>query len=124
MDGNTQLYRQVNPNFVQENRVTSQAFCPNENDNGLLSVYDGDQITPEDSWKHYRSEFGLESAGVVAVTINECNSLNIEAILDGFPYPEHVSLDMQAFTGSQLKKEARRLKVMANRRGWLFRPPQ
>ena len=122
MNSVTQLYRQVHPKFVQNNRVTSQAFRPNENDEGLLSVYDGDQITPKSSWEHYTSELELRSAGVVAVTVGECESLGIDAILDGVPYPEHASLNLSIFTTGELKNIAKLLRKQANDRGWLFRP--
>ena len=122
MNSDTQLYRQVHPKFVQHDRVTSQAFRPNENDCGLLSVYDADQITPKSSWEHYTSELNLRSAGVVAVTVDECDTLSIEVIQDGIPYPAHVSLNMRAFTLSQLKNIAKLFRRIANDRGWLFRP--
>ena len=47
MTGTTLLLRQIHPSFVQDGRVTSQAFRPTPKDESLLSVYDGDQITPE-----------------------------------------------------------------------------
>jgi hypothetical protein len=59
----TVLFRQIHPIFVQNDRVTSQAFRPTQKDEGKLSVYDGDMISSEDSWKHHTG-LGLESAGV------------------------------------------------------------
>jgi hypothetical protein len=53
MTGATFLLRQVHPSFVQAGRVTSQAFRPTPKDRSLLSVYDGDQITPEAAWIHF-----------------------------------------------------------------------
>lgn len=47
MTPQTQLLRQIHPNFVQAGRVTSQAFRPTPKDENHLSVYDGDQIQPE-----------------------------------------------------------------------------
>ena len=48
------LHRQVHPSWVQEGRITSQAFSPTPKDAGLLSVYDGKQIAAEGSFNHYR----------------------------------------------------------------------
>ena len=39
--------------WIQENLVASQSFRPRRIDDKLLSVYDGDQITPEAAWFHY-----------------------------------------------------------------------
>ena len=35
------LHRQVHPSWIQEGRITSQAFSPTPKDLGLLSVYLG-----------------------------------------------------------------------------------
>jgi hypothetical protein len=67
----TLLLRQIHPSFIDRDRVTSQAFRPTEKDRGKLSVYDGDLISAEGSWKHYTARV-LKSAGVLAVTVGEC----------------------------------------------------
>ena len=43
MTPDTLLFRQVNPGWIREGRVTSQAFKPTAKDEKKLSVYDGDQ---------------------------------------------------------------------------------
>jgi hypothetical protein len=70
MTGTTLLLRQVHPSFVQAGRVTSQAFRPTPKDESLLSVYDGDQITAENSWSHFTSQNNCRSVGVMAVGSN------------------------------------------------------
>ncbi len=45
MTGATLLLRQIHPHFVQDGFASSVAFRPNEADNGLMSVYDGDLKT-------------------------------------------------------------------------------
>ncbi len=59
MTEKTLLLRQIHPLFIQEGRVTSQAFRPTPKDQKKLSVYDGDLITAERSWVHFRDR-GLQ----------------------------------------------------------------
>lgn len=74
MTSGTLLFRQVNPSWVKLGRITSQAFMPTAKDRGRLSTYDGDRITAENSWRHYTRELGFRSAGVLAVTVGECEA--------------------------------------------------
>ena len=55
----TLLLRQVNPSWIKNGRITSQVFKPTPKDAGCLSVYDGDQITAEASWRHYTIELEM-----------------------------------------------------------------
>ena len=63
----TLLLRQVNPHWIREGRVTSQAFTPTKKDQKKLSVYDGDLITAKNSYLHYTQQLRLASAGVLAL---------------------------------------------------------
>ena len=72
MNSETLLLRQVHPSFVQNGRITTQAFTPTLRDQNRLSVYDGDLIEAEPAWIHYTSILDLQSIGVVAVTVAEC----------------------------------------------------
>ena len=47
MNDYTLLYRVVNSNYVQDGKVSSQAFRPRPRDRKRLSVYDGDRISPD-----------------------------------------------------------------------------
>ena len=73
MNEDTLLYRQVSPSWLVNGDFTSQTFLPTRKDNGFLSVYDGDRITAEDSWRHFVGALGRPSAGVAAVSVAECN---------------------------------------------------
>jgi hypothetical protein len=119
MTGETLLYRQVNPSWVQAGRVTSQVFKPTLKDNKRLSVYDGDQITAEDSWNHYTSNLGFSSAGVVAVTVQECDSQQLPTESDPTPFPSHVVIRFDKCSTSEAEKSAKHLKRFAEERGWL-----
>lgn len=123
MNDATLLLRQVHPQFVRLGRVTSQAFTPRATDGNRLSVYDGDQIRPEAAWLHYTTEQALESAGVVAVRVEECAAVNLPARHAPEPFPEHVVIDFSSLGRSAIGKVAKRLRDAASRRGWLYRAP-
>lgn len=120
MDINTHLLRQVNPGFVQEGRITSQVFLPTPKDENKLSVYDGDLITASDSWKHFTGELRFPSTGVVAVTVGECSALALPAQSDSIPFPEHAVINFEGQGTSSISRLSKKLKAMAEARGWLF----
>lgn len=121
MQAETLLLRQVHPSFIQDGRPSSQAFFPTKKDGLKLSVYHGDKIDPEPSWKHYTTQLGKESSGVIAVTVGECQSGQLPVVDDGVPYPEHCFIDFKNLTNSAIKKKADNLATLARKRGWLFR---
>ena len=122
MNPSTLLLRQVHPQFVQNGRVTSQAFRPTPKDRGQLSVYDGDQIKPKAAYLHYTTDRKLESAGVMGVTVGECESLDLSAKPDPTPFPEHAVIDFADHRGNQVTKRAKKLVARATDRGWLYQP--
>lgn len=124
MTGATLLLRQVHPSFVQAGRPSSQAFRPTPKDEGLLSVYDGDQIDGEAAWTHFTTVLNLPSAGVLAVTPTECQQQDPRLMCraDPEPFKEHAVIDFTALNDSQREKAGKKLKAVAEVRGWLFRP--
>lgn len=123
MTGATLLLRQVHPSFVQAGRVTSQAFRPTPKDESLLSVYDGDSITPERSWAHFTSRDNCRSAGVMAVTVDQCTAEALTARPDPEPFPEHAVIDFTGLTDGQVEKKSKKLKARAETRGWQYQQP-
>lgn len=121
MTDETLLLRQINPSWVQQDRVTSQAFRPTPKDERLLSVYDGDMITPEQSWKHYAEQLGHKSVGVMAVSVIECTEQELSVRNDREPFPEHAVIDFTDLGTGQVEKKSKRLRVAAESRGWRFR---
>lgn len=115
----TMLLRQVHPSWVQQGRVTSQAFRPTPKDKHLLSVYDGDLITAADSWTHFSGTLGFPSVGVMAVSVAECSTLDLPARPDPEPFPEHAVIDFSGLAENQIEKKGKRLKAKAEERGWL-----
>lgn len=116
----TLLLRQIHPSFVQNQRVTSQAFQPTPKDKKKLSVYDGDQISPENAFNHYVGKLRLKSIGVMGVSVEECKQISLSAKLDPEPFPEHVVIDFSDCTNREIKKKAKYLRSKATTRGWLY----
>lgn len=117
----TMLHRQVNPSWIQNNRVTSQVFKPTPKDKGLLSVYDGDQINAESAWRHFTTVLGFASIGSLALTVKECNENELPVQPKPEEFPEHVVINFTALNGNQVEKKAKRLRSIADARGWQYR---
>ena len=115
----TLLLRQVHPSFVQAGRVTSQAFRPTPKDEYLLSVYDGDMITPERSCHHYSTRLVQVTIGTMAVTVEECTAEMLPARPDPGPFPEHAVIDYTGLSDNQCEKKGKKLRDVAEVRGWL-----
>lgn len=120
MTSDTLLFRQVNPYWMQQDRITSQTFKPTPKDKEKLSAYDGDQVTAEESWEHYTRRLGFQSVGVVAVTVDECAKQELQAIPDPTPFPAHVFIDFSGLSGNQKIMKAKSLRVIAQNRGWQY----
>lgn len=125
MEAKTQLLRQVHPNHIKiDGEVASIAFKPNETDQGHLSVYDGDKTeSPEASHKHYTEVVKKKSAGVMAVTVEECRSLDLPA--DSSPKPDfdaHAHIDFTGYDKKQVRSKSKELLTFAVARDWLFQP--
>mgnify|MGYP003593793447 CR=1 FL=1 len=120
MTSETLLHRQVNPSWIQAGRISSQVFRPTLKDEKLLSVYDGDLIRPENAWVHFVHVLGFRSIGVVAVTMGECQSLDLPVRPDQTYFPEHAVIDFSACSGGEIERKAKYLKVTAEARGWLY----
>jgi hypothetical protein len=121
MNDETLLLRQVHPSFVQGDRITSQVFTPRTQGGNRLSVYDGDQIEPETSWRHYTARLRHASTGVMAVSVLECTRQGLQAYPDPTDFPEHAVIDFGQMQGGKVKATAKRLRTAAADRGWLYR---
>ena len=116
----TSLLRQVNPVWKkQDGTAASLAFWPFPKDEGLLSVDDGDRVTPQAAWRRFVARF--PSAGVWAVTLQEVTDAGLPVREDPLvDNPEHAVVDFTALTEKQQKAKAKLLCGHANRRGCLF----
>ncbi len=122
MTGATLLLRQIHPNFVQEGFASSAAFRPNESDQGLMSVYDGDLIAAEAAWTHYTSVSNKKSAGVAALTFDECAAESLPARSDPAPFPEHAVIDFTGVEEKHWRSKSKKLQAKALTRGWRYQP--
>ncbi|MEI6757557.1 MAG: hypothetical protein FDX18_04240 [Chlorobium sp.] len=120
MNDHTLLLRQIHPNWIKQNRVTSQVFQPTPKDENKLSVYDGDKITAENAFRHYTEQLRFRSAGVLAVSVCECNELCLPAQADPTPFPEHAIIDFSHYSKSEQESKAKILRSFAVQRGWKY----
>ncbi|MGL4942168.1 MAG: hypothetical protein ACRC46_03135 [Thermoguttaceae bacterium] len=122
MNDTTLLLRQIHPNFVQDGRVTSQAFRPTPKDQHCLSVDNGDRVDAESAWRRFTSNPNCTSVGVLAVTRADCETQKLNVIEDGEPYPEHCSIDFSTCSNNNttIKRISKYLCEQATMRGWLW----
>lgn len=121
MTPDTLLLRHIHPSFIQDGRVTSQAFRPTPKDEFLLSVDDGDRVSAEASWQRFIANPACKSVGVQALSYSECIAQELNVIEDGNPHPEHCSVDFTVFDKKTIEKKSKLLRAQAETRGWLFR---
>lgn len=122
MNNDTLLLRQINPSFIQDGKITSQAFSPTPKDEKKLSCYDGDQISARDAHSHFSNGLGLRSAGVLAVTVNECSSVELPARPDPEPFKEHAIIDFEGNDNKEIRRKAKTLRNHAELRSWVYKP--
>lgn len=118
LSGRTLLLRQINPSWLRNGRPTSQAFKPTRKDGKQLSFYDGEMVTPEESWQHYTKELGYASEGTMGITVDECDGLAVKRKPEDFP--AHMVIDFSENSGSEIRTAARLLATRARKRGWLY----
>jgi hypothetical protein len=122
------VHRQVNPNFVKEGRITSEAFQPTKKDKGLLSVNRGEMCSAEEAHRTFVSR-GWSSWGTLTVAVSEVTAVQLavlEAPLDATQDPEdlfdditHAVIDFRSLDDNkkQIEKRARTLRDNAVKRG-------
>jgi hypothetical protein len=120
MTDDTQLLRQVHPTWIKGDNLLSLAFRPFPKDEGLVSVYDGDQISPEASWRHFTRQYS--SVGAWAVTPRETLEIALPARLETEGYfSEHCVIDYTAHDEKQQKAKSKILTDKAQKRGCLYK---
>jgi len=123
MNDQTLLLRQVHPHFLPEGELSSQAFYPFPKDHGRLSMYDGDQISAEASYRHYTADLGYSSAGVWGVKCDEVAGVGLASQTDPIPNsPAHALIDFGQCADKACRKLAKKLKEFAIARGCLHQP--
>lgn len=123
MNPDSILFRQVHPSFIPNGELSSQAFMPFPKDNGKLSLYDGDQISATDSYRHYTTILCNESHSVWGVTVPEVNNLQLTAISDPQEdFPSHSLIDFTQRPSKEYRKLAKLLRNHALHRGCIYQP--
>jgi len=122
MTGATLILRQIHPNFVQDDFVSSVAFRPNEADKGLMSAYDGDPIAAEASWTHYTTVSKKKSVGTTGLPVDECAAENLSARPDPLPFPEHAVVDFTGVEEKHWRTKSKKFQAKALARGWMYQP--
>ena len=119
----TLLLRQVHPTFIQHGEVGVVAFRPNDADHGHLSVYDGDLISPENSFRHRTDTLKKKSVGVLAVSFEECASVKLPAVSSPMEDNEaHAHIDFTGYEKKDQRTKTKALHEYALSRQWLFQP--
>ncbi|MER6556228.1 hypothetical protein ABT300_00430 [Streptomyces sp. NPDC001027] len=123
------LWRQVNPSWVHDGRVSSQLFRPTPKDTGEVSVTRSSLVTPEESYRHHTEVLGYSSVGVYYVDVAEVHEVGLRVVDDsqvddGFERPPaHAYVDFKAVQskGDQHKR-ASTLRDKAEKHGWQYGP--
>ena len=124
MNADTILLRQAHPAFVQNDLPTSQVFMPNSEDGGLMSAYDGYQISPQDSFDHYSKVEMRQSHSVWGLSKMEVDELGVPAESNPTPNnPAHALINFSSKPESAYRKVAKSLKALAMKRGCQYLPP-
>lgn len=122
------MLRQINPLFVHDSRVTSQAFKPTLKDGGHLSVSQESLTTAEDAFELYTNNRQLDSSGVMGVSSSECNALGLpihpDPLLEPVADPAHAYINFSSLGKRPREKASKKLRCRANERGWLFQPAE
>jgi hypothetical protein len=117
------LFRQVHPNFIQDERPSSQAFKPTPKDEKQLSVAREALTNSADAFRLHTEEKRLGSVGTWAVSVGEAKSEGLPSLPDPLTEPvvdpAHALVDFSACSNSQINAKGSRLAAKARERGRL-----
>jgi len=118
------LWRQVNPQFVNNGQVTSQAFRPNSGDGNLISTCREEKQDARGAFEFYTTVLGRDSAGTWAVSVEQVVAVGARAFDDSESEtapqpcpPGHTSIDVRPFGPGRVKAISTVLSRHANVRG-------
>ena len=119
MTPETVLLRQAHPRFLPNGELTSEAFLPDKNDPNL-STYNGDNISPADSFKHYTTVLKLEAQGTWGISCAEVVVEGLASASDPLEnHPHHCIVQFGDLGIKALRRTAKKLKEHALKRGRL-----
>lgn len=123
---NELLLRQVHPSFIQDGRITSQAFRPTPKDQKKLSVNRDSLIAPQEAFELHTKRKNLSSGGVWAVSVLEVSetaelSIEKDPVTDPIEDLSHCLIDFSKIDPeSRIKAIGSKLADKARSRGCLF----
>ncbi len=121
-EGAEALLRQVHPNFVQGDRLTSQVFEATPKDEGLLSVHRGSKTTAREAFERFLAR-QFKTCGVVAVTVAEVIGAHLAAHDDPqVDDPAHAVINFNGKEEGEARRARKKLALAAQTRGWRHRP--
>jgi hypothetical protein len=133
MHKDTLLHRQVHPNYIINNKVSSlvfeladdftldnQIFIPTTKDDKKLSVCSGEKFTAEEAFLNHIKKLSLKSAGTASVSVDECDGLTLETVEDNNPFVGHAYINFADIEKKEIRTKALVLKSYAMKRG--FKP--
>lgn len=124
---NEDLYRQVNPGFVEvDGTISSQAFKPTIKDESCLSVSRSTVIDAKLAYQQF-VEKGYRSAGSWLLTVDDATAVGCQVIddsqVEGQTVPEgHAFVDFRHLGRAAADKVGKQLRNKAASRGWAYSP--
>jgi hypothetical protein len=123
MTDETMLFRVIEERHMDLNRVTRLAFLPRPNqDNGLLSTYNGDLIEAPGAFEHFGTRSGSQRIGVWGIKVREAAEHGFSSRPDTDEFREHAVIDMAHLTKKNQGRMAEKLRDASKLHGWLHGP--
>lgn len=117
------LWRNVHPSWIDDGKVSSQAFRPTRKDAGRLSTARSSKVSAAQHFEEHTGR-GLQSGGVWAVTVGDASNVSLTCIYDEHslelptPVPTgHTSIDFIGLTDREVRKAGGVLRDRAEDRG-------
>ena len=116
------LHRNAHPTFIDNGRISSQAFRLTSRDEGRLSIQQNSRAAAAIAYERYTAR-GLQSGGVWSITVAECGQFTLSVYDDPLEDDDsHAITDLIAYSVSQARKLTNKLASKARERGCQYRP--
>lgn len=118
------VWRNANPDWIDNGILSSQAFRPFNKDDPMLSSARENKVTAEAHFKEFTEVLENQSVGIWAISVNEIQDMGLRAIYDAesdtapSPCPVgHTSIDFREIGNSGRRKISSKLRDRAQSRG-------
>jgi len=120
------LFRQVHPDYYQDGKLGELAFRCTDADQGLLSVSLESKTTAREAYERRNRARPGASAGVWAVSVDECHRIQLDAYSDPVdgpePDPAHGCIDYRQLSKTDARLKRKLLVAFAEKRGPEYLP--